>query len=59
MDKQKIQLMRWIILNKKAILIYKDSLSSQCFPMKPLYAIPLNEVANIVVSEKQISAGKI
>jgi hypothetical protein len=37
-------LTRWIILNREALLVYKDKLNSISFPEKPLMCIPLVEI---------------
>lgn len=51
MEKQKSQLPRWLILNHKALLIYKDQMHSKSFPYRPLYAIPLPEIKSISTNE--------
>ncbi|CDW90472.1 protozoan cyanobacterial globin family protein [Stylonychia lemnae] len=47
MEKQKSQLPRWLVLNNKALFIYKDELNAKSFPQKPLYAIPLPEISQV------------
>lgn len=50
-ERQKNLLTRWIVLNKDAILIYKDKLNSRSFPEKPLMCIPLKEILSVKENE--------
>jgi PH domain len=57
-ERQKNLLTRWIILNKDALLIYKDKLNSRSFPEKPLVCIPLVEIQSVKENEVQKKGGK-
>lgn len=57
-ERQKNLLTRWIILNKDALLIYKDKLNSRSFPEKPLVCIPLVEIQSVKENEVMKKGGK-
>ena len=40
-------LTRWLILNREALLVYKDKLQSISFPERPLMCIPLVEIQSL------------
>ena len=48
-DRHKIVIKRYMFLNSRALLAYKDQVSFYNSPSKPWLVIPLGEIANIDV----------
>jgi len=43
-----------LVLNNKALFIYKDELNAKSFPLKPLYAIPIQEIGDLNIKEAKL-----
>ena len=48
-DRHKMILKRFMFLNSRALLAYKDKISFYSYPQKPLLVIPLGKIENIDV----------
>ena len=48
-------LQRYIVLNNRALLLYKNNVAYQAYPEKPTSVIPLPEIARVNVRNNPIS----
>jgi hypothetical protein len=49
MDHHKVMLKRFMILDARALLVYKDNISFHSHPTKPWMVIPLSEIDGVKV----------
>ena len=49
MDHHKVMLKRFMILDARALLVYKDNISFHSHPAKPWMVIPLSEIDGVKV----------